>query len=299
MQNDPVNSRYEEGKASLARLITAAHMLRSSEQEMAYVHKNGTHSDRAIPEKFSEENTLLDSRDIFREKLMEHEARHDAYLMLSNQYKSLGLESDASAYETRAQLEAATAGGFRAVAKSCDKELESFGIQNTEKPRSLNYRLEAAQRHLEEHKNSHAISSVYIRQVSDSQTIIQQFETEKTISFLSPYEMKQYSAALDQRDAYMTLAEEAAIKAAVSYRKFQVEVNSAEQSYESLGRQKPSATINHDLHESRSAGRPERTNTLSPERESFAINPLPNGHHFGLSKAEAFRQMVNDINREL
>jgi hypothetical protein len=298
MQNDFVNGRYEEGKAELVKLITAANILKSQERNAVYVSEN-PQSERTIPGKFSEENALLNSCNIFHEKLMEHEAKREAYLMLSNNYKSLGLEGDANAYETRAQMEATTAQGFQAVAKSCDKDLEQFGIQqNTEKPRSLNYHLETAQRHLEEHKNSHEISSVYIHQVADSRTIIQQFETEKTINFLSPYEMKQYSAALHQRDSYITLAEEAAIKAAVSYKKFQAEMNSAERSYEGLSRENPSVAMNHDSHESPSPDKSEKGNAFLPERERLIDSPT-NGHRFGLSKAEAFRQMVNDINREL
>jgi hypothetical protein len=300
MQNDFVNSRYEEGKAELSKLIAEVHKIKNHEMSTEAIPSNSPSADRAIPGKFSEENALLNSRNIFHEKLIEHEANHDAYLMLSNQYKSLGLEGDANAYEIRAQMEATTAQGFRAVAKSCDRDLEPFGIQqNTGKPRTLKCHLEAAQRHLEEHKNSHAISSVYIHQVADNRTIIQQFETEKSIHFLSPYEMKQYSAALHQRDSHMALAEQEAVKAAVSYKRFQVEMNSAERSYEGLGREKQSAAINHDSHEPPSPERSEKSNAFSPERERFPINPPTNGHRFGLSKAEAFRQMVNDINREL
>jgi hypothetical protein len=284
MKNDSVNGRYEECKAALAKLVTATHMLRIQERDTAKVPES-PHLGRIIPGKFSEENALINSRNIFHEKLMEHEAKCDAYLMLSNQYKSLGLEGDANAYEICARMEATTARGFHAVAKSSDKDLEQFGIQqNTEKPRTL---------------NSHAIGSVYIQQVADNRTIIQHFETDKNIHLLSPNEMKQYSAALHQRDSYMTLAEQESVKAAVSYKKFQVEMNSAERSYEGLSREKQSATINHDLHESLSRERSEKRNAFLPERERFSINPLINGHRFGLSKAEVFRQMVNDINREL
>ncbi len=299
MQNDFVNGRYEEGKAELAKLITAAHILKSQERNAAHIPEN-LQSERTIPGKFSEENSLLNSRNIFHEKLIEHEAKRDAYLMLSNDYKSLGLEGDAKAYETRAQMEAMTAQGFQVVKKSCDKELEKLGIQqNAEKPRTLKNYLEAAQRHLEEHKNSHAISSVYIQQVADSRTIIQHFETNKNIRLLSPDEMKQFSAALHQRDSCMTLAEQESIKAVISYRKFQVEMNSAERSYEGLSREKESAEIYHDSHESPSPEKSEKDNEFLPERERFSIDPPTNGNRFGLSKAEAFRQMVNDINREL
>ncbi len=299
MQNDFVNGRYEEGKAELVKLITAAHILKSQERNAMHVLEN-PQSERAIPGKYSEENALLNSRNIFHEKLIEHEAKRDAYLMLSNNYKSLGLEGDANAYETRAQMEATTAQGFQAVKKSCDKELEELGIQQTaEKPRTLKNYLEAAQRHLEEHKNSHAISSVYIQQVADSRTVIQQFETDKNIRLLSPDEMKQFSAALHQRDSCMTLAEQESIKAAVSYKHFQAEMGSAERSFEGLGREKQSTAINHDSHESPSREKSEKDSAFLPERERFSINPSTNGHRFGPSKAEAFRQMVNDINREL
>ena len=299
MQNDFKNGRYEEGKAELAKLITAAHILKSQEWNAAHVPES-PHPERAIPGKFSEENALFNSRNLFNDKLIEHEAKRDAYLMLSNNYKSLGLEGDANAYETRAQMEATTAQGFQTVKKSCDKELENLGVQqNAEKPRTLKNHLEAAQQHLEEHKNSHAISSVYIQQVADNRTIIQQFETDKNIRLLSPDEMKQFSAALHQRDSYMTLAEQESIKAAVSYKKFQAEMKSAERSYEGLSREKQSAGINHDSHESPSPEKSEKSNASLPERERFSINPPINGHPFGLSKAEAFRQMVNDINHEL
>lgn len=299
MQNDFVNGRYEEGKAELAKLITAAHILKSQELNAAHIPEN-PQSERTIPGKFTEENALLNSRNIFHEKLIEHEAKRDAYLMLSNNYKSLGLEGDANAYETRAQMEGTTAQGFHAVKESCDKELEELGIQQTaEKPRTLKNYLKAAQRHLEEHKNSHAISSVYIQQVADSRTIIQQFETDKNIRLLSPDEMKQFSAALHQRDSCMTLAEQESIKAAVSYRKFQVEMNSAEQPFEGLSREQQSTAINHDSHESPSPEKSEISNASLQERERFSIDSPANGHRFGLSKAEAFRQMVNDINREL
>lgn len=299
MQNDFRNGRYEEGKAELAKLITAAHIPKSHERNTAHIPEN-SHAERTIPGKFSEENALLNSCNIFHEKLMEHEAKREAYLMLSNNYKLLGLEGDANAYETRAQMEATTAQGFQAVIKSCDKELEELGIQqNAEKPRTLKNYLEAAQRHLEEHKNSHAISSVYIQQVSDSRTIIQQFETDKNIRLLSPDEMKQLSATLHQRDSYMTLAEQESIKAAVSYKKFQAEMNSAERSYEELSREKQSTAIKHDSHEAPSPEKAEKSNAFLPEQERFSINSPTNGHQFGPSKAEVFRQMVNDINREL
>jgi hypothetical protein len=299
MQNDYKNGRYEEGKAELARLITAAHILKSLERNAAHLPES-PHPERTISEIFSDENALLNSRNLFFEKLIEHEAKHDAYLMLSNNYKSLGLDGDANAYETRAQMEATTAQGFQAVQKSCDKELEELGIQQkAEKPRTLKNYLEAAQRHLEEHKNSHAIGSVYIQQVADSLTIIQQFEIDKNIRLLSPDEMKQFSAALHQRDSYMTLAEQESIKAAVSYKKFQAEMNSAERSYEGLSREKQSAAISHSSHESPSPEKPDKDNAFLPERERFSTDPPTNGHRFGLSKAEAFRQMVNDINREL
>lgn len=300
MQNNLVNRRYEEGKVELAKLMAAVYKLKNQELSTGPIPSNSPRAERAIPGKFSEENALLNSRNIFHEKLMEHEAKRDAYLMLSNHYKSLGLEGDANAYEIRARMEATTSQGFQAVAKSCDKELEYLGIQqNAEKPRALNHHLEGAQRHLEEHKNSHAISSVYIQQVADNRTIIQQFETDKNTRQLSSDEMKQFSAALHQRDSYMTLAEQEAVKAAVSYKRFQVEMNSAERSYEGLGREKQSAAINHDSHEPPSPERSEKSNAFSPERERFPINPPTNRHRFGLSKAEVFRQMVNDINREL
>lgn len=299
MQNEFDNRRYEEGKAELAKLITAAHILKGQERNLPHVPEAIPHAGRSFPGKFSEENALLNSRNIFHEKFIEHEAKRDAYLMLSNNYKSLGLEGDANAYETRAQMEATTAQGFQAVKKTCDKELVELGIQqNAEKPRTLKNYLEAAQRHLEEHKNSHAISSVYIQQVADNRTIIQQFETDKNIRLLSPDEMKQFSAALHQRDSYMTLAEQESIKAAVSYKKFQAEMNSAERSYEGLSRENPSVAMNHDSHESPSPEKSEKDNAFLPERERSIDSPT-NGHRFGVSKAEVFRQMVNDINREL
>ncbi|HMY07884.1 MAG TPA: hypothetical protein PLT57_12470, partial [Accumulibacter sp.] len=86
------------------------------------------------------------------------------------------------------------------------------------------------------------------------------------------------------------------IKAAISYKKFQAEINSAERSYEGLSREKQSTAINHDSHESPSREKFEKDNAFLPERERFPITPPTNGHRFGPSKAEAFRQMVNDIN---
>jgi hypothetical protein len=300
MQNKFANKRYDEGAAALAKLIAAAHIINNQEPRIDPAHTNGFHAERTTPGKFSEENALLNSRDIFREKLMEHEAKHEAYLMLSERCKSSGLESDSNAYNVRAQMETATSQGFQAVMKTCDKKLEDLGIhQNAEKPQKLNYYLEAAERHLEEHKNSYVISSVYIQQVADNGKIVQQFDADKNTRSLSPDEMKQFAAALHQRDSYMTLAEQEAFKSGVSYKRFQFEINSAERSYEGLSLEKQAAVINHDSHELPSPAESEKSNTFLPEREQIPINPPTNGHGFGFSKAEVFRQMVNDINREL
>jgi hypothetical protein len=302
MQSDFVNGRYEEGKAELAKLITAAHILKTHELSTGVALANSPHAERehTLPGKFSEENALLNSREIFHEKLLEHDAKCEAYLRLSEHYNSLGLESDSKAYQVRAQMETATSQGFQAVMKSCDKKLKDLGIhQIAEKPQSLNHHLEMAQRYLEDHKNSHAISSVYIQQVADNRQVIQQFETDEGIRALSPEEMKQFAATLHQRDSYVALAEQESIKAAVSYKSFQDELDCAERFYEGLNREKQSAAIKHDSHEPPSPAKSGKNDTFSPERERIPIHPPINGHRFGLSKAEAFRQMVNEINREL
>jgi hypothetical protein len=295
-----INKRYDDGKAELARLIAAAHILKRQESSRDLDHVNDPHMERTIPEKFSDENALINSRNIFHEKLIEHETRQEAYLMLSEQYKSRGLESEAKAYVIRAEMETSTAKGFQAVIKTCEKKLEDFGIrQDAEKPRKLNHSLEAAERHLEEYKNSYAINSIYIQQVADNTTNVQQFEGAKNTRLLTPDEMKQFAAALYQRDSYITSAEQEALKAATAYKRFQSELNFAERFNERLGLQKQSGGLNHDPLESPSPAKTEKSNSLLPEREMAPINFQTNGNRFGLSKTEVFRQMVNDINREL
>lgn len=295
-----VNKRYDDGKAELAKLIAAAHILKSQEISRNLDHVHATYVEPSIPGMFSEENALINSRNLFHEKRIEHETKQEAYLMLSEQYKSRGLESEAKAYGIRAEMETSTAKGFQAVIKTCDNKLEDFGIrQDTEKPRKLNHSLEAAERHLEEYKNSHAISSIYIQQVADNTINVQQFEAAKNTRLLAPDEMKQFAAALYQRDSYMTSAEQEALKAATAYKRFQSELNFAERFNERLGLGKQSDGINHDSLESPSPAKIEKSNSLLPEREMAPINFQTNGNRFGLSKTEVFRQMVNDINREL
>jgi hypothetical protein len=295
-----INKRYDDGKAELAKLIAAAHILKGQESIRDLDHVHATYVERTIPGKFSEENSLINSRNIFHEKLIEHETKGEAYLMLSEQYKSLGLQIDAKAYDVRAEMETSTAQGFQAVIKTCDKKLEDFGIhQDTNQSQKLNHCLEAAERHLEDHKNSYAISSIYIQQVADNKKIVEQFEADKNTRLLTPDKMKQFAAALHQRDSYMTSAEQEALKAATAYKRFQYEMNSAERSYEELSLKEQSPGISHDSREFPTPTKSEKGNTFSPEHEKIPINLPTNGNRFGLSKTEVFRQMVNDINHEL
>lgn len=295
-----INKRYDDGKAELAKLIAAAHLLKSQELSRDLDHSNASHAELTVPGKFSEENALINSRDIFHEKLIEHETRREAYLMLSEQYQSLGLESDAKAYDIRAEMEMSTSQGFQAVTRTCDKKLDGFGIhRGAENPKKLNHSLEAAERHLEDHKNSYAISSIYIQQVADNKKILEQFEADKNTQLPTPDKIKQFAAVLHQRDSYMTSAEQEALKAATAYNRFHHEMESIEKSLESLSLEKQSDGIDHDSLESPSPVKAEKGNSFLPERESIPANSPTNGKRFGLSKTEVFRQMVNDINHEL
>ncbi len=235
MQKSLVNDRrHEEGKADLAKLITAAQIQNSQQPGRDNTLTNDLLPDGVTPGEYPEQKMLSKSRYIFQAEFYDHDAKCEAFLILSEQYKALGMEDEANVYNARAKMENATSQGFQAAIDACGKRLEELGYQQKSNDPDFSDSLKSAKGHIEEHKNAYVIASVYTQQVADSEKAIQELEANKSIRPLTPEETNNLDALIQHQKECKRLAEREAHLSADKYKSFQLNLSSANKALEIL-----------------------------------------------------------------
>jgi hypothetical protein len=170
-----------------------------------------------------------------------HQVKTEAFALLGDSYRRFANESLAHTYYERARLESASARGFDTVINAYDKKLEDFGNPLPAKEVCLDIQiafrsLQQADRHLEHYNHGYDRVWNYIRRVLANERTIQRLETTCSNRPESAVEHRLLIEAVDRGEKLKRLTETEAIGAAISYRNFQKQIESAEKVYDALSR---------------------------------------------------------------
>jgi hypothetical protein len=266
--------RYSEGLAKLGELRELHRSLNSQQLENGGIPlgENSVSGKAIGPTKTSLEITLLEKgRNRALEEYNDHRIKSEAFMNLAGRYRALGLEAQANAYNERGHLENAATKGFQAVLDAYDKKLNGLGITNAPEhaPKSLNmtYRsLQSAERFLEGYTSDISICCTHTLEVLKAEESLRKLEADQAVRQLAPDEQKQLETAMNQRDRFVRMAEREALNAAVSFKHFQQETQSAEKSYDAFSRAltgNHSAEQSQDSHDPSQSGSESRMNRLA------------------------------------
>jgi len=195
-----------------------------------------------VRNKISPETALIEKgRDKAFSECSNHEVKAEAFQMLSERYRSLGLDDFANAYTDRARLESAATRGFQSVLKAYDKKLEDLGRRVI--PNGPRGDLEHAEQYLGSYKGDRTAFSEHTLEVLEAEQTLRRLKPRIVERELTSFERKQqFEEAASQRDRFMRAAEAEATNAALSYKGFQSEIQAAEKNYEALSRAKQTET---------------------------------------------------------
>ncbi|MBN1566806.1 MAG: hypothetical protein JXA73_03100 [Acidobacteria bacterium] len=245
--NDPMDEkaqRYSEGLAKLGQLRALHRSLNGQQLENGgiAINENSFSGNVVVPKKTSLEITLLEKgRSRALEEYNDHQIKTEAFMTLAGRYRALGLETQANAYNERGHLENAATKGFQAVLDAYDRKLDGLGVANApeQAPKNLNmtYRsLQSAERFLEGYTSDISICCAHTLEVLKAEELLQKLETDQAARQLTPDEQKRFETAMSQRDRFVRMAEREALNAAISFKHFQKEIQSAEKSYDAFSR---------------------------------------------------------------
>jgi hypothetical protein len=163
----------------------------------------------------------------------DHQKRAEAFHLLSDRYRALGLNDQADAYRDQSHLERATTRGFESVLKAYEKKLENAHFRGivSEEPKGD---LERAGQYLESYNSDRKSLEENTLRVLKAGQIIQRLNAELANRPFTPAENQQFEAAAGERDRSIRMAECNAGNAALSYRGFQAETQAAAKHYDSL-----------------------------------------------------------------
>jgi hypothetical protein len=241
--NDPTDEkarRYSEGLAKLGELKALHRSLNGRQLEEGIIAVNDGNPGRNVQKKTSLEISLLKKgKNRAVEEYNDHLIKSEAFSTLAGRYRALGLETQANAYRARGSLENAATRGFKAIIEAYDKKLTDLGVALplSEAPQNLHtsYRnLESAQRCLEGYTNDISMCCANTIEVLKAEEVLRKFNADQAAHTLTPAEQDQYEEVLRQRDRFVRMAEREAINAAVSFKHYQSEIQSAEKSYEAF-----------------------------------------------------------------
>jgi hypothetical protein len=236
--------RYSEGLAKLGELRALHRSLNGQQLENGAIDISGNR----LPENaggqknISLEISLLEKgRNRALEEYNDHRIKTEAFMTLAGRYRTLGLEIQANAYNERGHLENAATKGFRAVLDAYEKKLGGLGAANApeQAPKNLNIihrSLQSAERFLEGYTSDISVCCTHTLEVLKAEESIKKLEADQASRELTSDEQKQLEAATHLRDKFVRMAEREALNAAVSFRHFEKEVQSAEKSYDAFSR---------------------------------------------------------------
>jgi hypothetical protein len=163
----------------------------------------------------------------------DHQKKAEAFHLLSDRYRALGLKDLADTYRDQSHLERATTRGFESVLKAYEKKLENAHFRGIlpEKPKGD---LERAGQYLENYNRDRKSLEENTLRVLKADQNIQKLNAELANRPLNPVEKQQFGAAAAERDKSIRMAECNAGNAALSYRGFQAETQAAAKHYDSL-----------------------------------------------------------------
>ena len=275
--NSPIierDRRYFEGLAKLNEVSTLHQSLNGQQLDIAdaSISKDPSVENPVPQKKTSLETALLEKgRSRSMEEYIDHQAKADAYLMLADRYKSLGMEDRADACNERGRLERATTRGFQSVIEAYDKKLTALGVQKipAAEPKNLHEgrrSLESAERFLESYKSDYSTCCEHTNQVLKAEIAMKKLNDQLVVRPPTPVEKKQFEEALNQRDKSARMAEYEALNAATSFKHFQSEIQSVEKSCNALSkamREKPAPEHEQISQDPALAGSDRRMNRLA------------------------------------
>ncbi len=272
---DPVDEkarRYSEGLAKLGELRALHRSLNSQQLENGgiAISENSFSGNVIVPAKTSLEITLLEKgRNRALEEYNDHRIKTEAFMTLAGRYRILGLETQANAYNERGHLENAATKGFQAVLDAYEKKLVGLGAANAPElvPQNLNIihrSLQSAEKFLEGYTSDSSVCCTHTLEVLKAEEALKKLEADQPSHELTPDEQKQLEAATHQRDKFVRMAEREALNAAVSFKHFEKEVQSAEKSYDAFSRA--------------------LTGNSSPDHLQDSQNPSPTGSESRMSR---------------
>ena len=219
-RNDPL---YSEGLVKLRTLKAVFNNLENAPfpvREVPHVQKET-----------SRETSLLEKcRDRALAEYQEHEKRAEAFHILSDRYRAIGMDDLANTYKDQARLESATTRGFQSVLKAYEKKLPDTPVREQSRGD-----LKHAEQYLESYKHDGSALDEQTLQVSKAEGSVQKLQADLANHLPTHAENEQLKEAIHQRERAIRMAELEASNTALAYRGFQREIQAAEKYCDTLG----------------------------------------------------------------
>jgi hypothetical protein len=212
-RNDPL---YSEGLVKLRTLKAVFNNLENAPLAVQEVSP--------APKEASRETSLIEKcRDRALAEYQEHQKRAEAFHILSDRYRAIGMNDLADTYKDQARLESATTRGFQSVLKAYEKKLPDTPVQEKSKGD-----LDRAGQYLESYRHDRSALEEQTLQVLNAEERVQKLRADLTDHLPTHAENEQLKEAIHQRERAIRLAELEASNTALAYRGFQREIQAAE-----------------------------------------------------------------------
>ncbi len=223
-RNDPL---YSDGLIKLRTLETLfdnSKDLPRQENVVEAVQKNPPAREAGLIEKCADRALA---------EYQEHQKRAEVFHILSDRYRTLGLNDLADTYGDQARLESATTRGFQSVLKAYEKKLRDAPSREVSHEESKGD-LKHAEQYLESYNNDRNALEEQTLRVLKLEEAIKKLQSELANHLPTHAEREQLNEVINQRERSIRMAEYEASNTVLAYRGFQRETQAAERNYDAL-----------------------------------------------------------------
>jgi hypothetical protein len=165
----------------------------------------------------------------------EHQKRSEVFHLLSDRYRTLGLNDLSDTYGDQARLESATTRGFQSVLKAYEKKLQDGQFREVRNEKSKGD-LKHAEQYLESYNSDRYVLEEQTLRVLKAEETIKKLQSELANRLPTHAEREQLNEAIHQRERSSRMAEYEASNTVLAYKGFQREIQAAEKNYDALTR---------------------------------------------------------------